>query len=69
MVYWRCSVCDNIELTSPYVVQLMHTHNNPQYPGGMNFSLLACRSLKEAKSYRKVRRKGRFGLRKTAVAP
>lgn len=62
MIYWRCTKCDFVEVTSPYVVDLRHTHMLSDGNGGI-FSLLACRSMAEAKAYKVVRRKGRFGLR------
>lgn len=62
-IYWRCSICPTIEHTSGFCKEVMHTHAL-QYGQIVKYSLLPCRSLAEAKSYRTVKYRRRFGLRK-----
>jgi hypothetical protein len=63
VIYWRCSKCEVIESTSPLCQEVLHTHvlDHEQI---VKYNLLACRTMAEAKSYRAVKLKGRFGLRK-----
>ena len=65
--FWRCAKCEIVEVTSYLVLQLIHTHVD-EYSNVLNFSLIACRSMREARSYRVVKRKGKIGLMKRKKA-
>lgn len=55
VVYWRCSRCEVIEMTSPLCQEVVHTHVLEQGQT-VKYNLLACRTMTEPNQLKKIQR-------------
>jgi hypothetical protein len=64
VIYWRCTECEVVEATSPYVDALLHRHRTGKFESLWLVQLTAFKTHREAKGARRVKRKNRTGLKR-----